>query len=258
MTSAPMRDVLAGTRMLGAGFGVIVRSPRLLALGALPALISTVLLVGSIGVLVAVSPDVTGALTPFADHWPRFWRDGLRLLVGVVLVGGAALLGTVWFVALTLAIGGPCYEYLAEQVERRLGLDTSGDGAGAWRSLGRGLRDAVGVVLISLAGTVALLLIGCVPVAGQVVAPVLGALFGAWMIGLEMVGAVFLRRGLRLPDRHRALWRHRATVLGFGLPAYLLCLVPLAQLVVVPSAVVGGTLLAHRVLAAEPVREPTA
>ena len=37
---------------------------------------------------------------------------------------------------------------------------------------------------------------------------------------------------------------------GFGLPAYLLCLVPVLQLLVIPAAVVGGTLLAHRVLPA--------
>ncbi|WP_406689222.1 EI24 domain-containing protein [Saccharopolyspora sp. ID03-671] len=71
------------------------------------------------------------------------------------------------------------------------------------------------------------------------------------VISLEMVGLVFQRRGLAFGRRHRALREHKAMTLGFGLPAYLLCLVPVLQLLVIPAAVVGGTLLAHRVL--EPV-----
>jgi CysZ protein len=243
-----MKNFVAGARTLGAGFGLLARSPRLLALGALPALVTSVLLLVALGSLGYFSADLAAGMTPFADGWPEFWRGSLRVLLAVLLVGGGVLVGSVSFVALTLLVGGPFYEHIAERAERGLGLDAGGDGAGWWRSAVRGLRDTVRLVLLSAVGAVLLGLLGLLPVVGQLAAPVLGALFGAWMISLEMVGLVFLRRGLRLGDRHRALRRHASTVLGFGLPAYLLCLVPVAQLVVVPAAVVGGTLLAHRVL----------
>ncbi|GAA2772583.1 EI24 domain-containing protein [Saccharopolyspora taberi] len=243
-----MNTFAAGVRTLGAGFGMILRSPRLLLLGALPALISAALLLGALGTLIYFSGDLVGWLTPFAEAWAEPWRSGLRVVLGVGLVGAAALLGSLSFIALTLLIGGPFYEHIAEKTEERLGLDTSGDGAGFARQLGRGIRDSLKLVLIALVGAVVLFALGFVPVVGQIAAPVLGALFGAWVVTMEMVGLVFQRRGLSLTDRRRTLRRHRATVFGFGLPTYFLCLVPVLQLVVIPSAVVGGTMLAHRFL----------
>ncbi|GAB3297191.1 EI24 domain-containing protein [Parasphingorhabdus pacifica] len=243
-----MTTFLAGTRTLGAGFGMLLRAPKLLLLGAVPALISTLVLLAGWGALLYYSGDLVMAVTPFAGDWSAMWRQLLRIMVGVVLVGAGLLLGAVSFIALTLLIGGPFYEHIAERTEERLGLDTSDDGAGWARSAARGIRDSIQLVLIVVVGALLLFALGFVPVLGQIAAPVLGVLFGAWMISLEMVGVVFQRRGMTLGERHRALRRDRARALGFGIPTYLLCLVPVAQLVVVPSAVVGGTILAHRVL----------
>lgn len=243
-----MNTFLAGARTLGTGFGMIVRAPKLLLLGLVPALISALLLLVGWGALLYYSGDLAAAITPFADSWSETLRQAVRLVLAVLLVGAGVLLGSVSFIALTLLIGGPFYEHIAEKTEERLGLDTSGDGAGWVRSLGRGIRDSVKLVLIALVGTVALFFLGFIPVVGQIAALVLGALFGAWIVCLEMVGLVFQRRGMTLGERHRVLRRYRATAFGFGLPTYLLCLVPVAQLVMIPSAVVGGTMLAHRVL----------
>lgn len=243
-----MSSFATGIRALGSGLGIILRNPKLLLLGAFPALISALLLLGSLGTLIYFSGDLTVWMTPFADGWTEFARKAVRILLGVALVGAAAVLGSVSFIALTLLIGGPFYEHIAEQAEQQLGLDTSGDGAGLARQVGRGVRDSLKLVLVALIGAVVLLVIGFVPVAGQIAGAVLGALFGAWVISLEMVGLVFQRRGLAFGERHRRLREHKAMTLGFGLPAYLLCLVPVLQLLIIPAAVVGGTLLAHRVL----------
>ena len=243
-----MKNFLAGARTLGTGLGLILRSPRLLLIGAFPALLSAVLLLGALGALLYFSGDLVAAMTPFADGWSDWLRQAFRLLVGLALVGAAALLASVSFIALTLLIGGPFYEHIAEQAEQRLGLDTSDDGAGLARQAGRGARDALKLVAVAAVGAVVLFALGFVPVLGQTVVPVLGAVFGAWVVALEMVGLVFQRRGLAVRDRQRSLAANKASTLGFGLPTYLLCLVPVAQLVIIPAAVVGGTLLAHRYL----------
>lgn len=244
-----MKNFLLGSRTLAAGFGMIMRSPKLLVLGALPALISTALLLSALGTLLYFSGDLVTWMTPFAAGWSEFFRQGLRVVLGVALVGGAALLGSVSFIAVTLLIGGPFYEHIAGKTEQQLGLETGGDGSGWVREFGRGVRDSVRLVLITLVGAVVLFFLGFVPILGQTVIPVLAVLFGAWVVSLEMVGLVFQRRGMSLGDRHRTLRDNRACTVGFGLPTYLLCLVPVAQLVVIPSAVVGGTMLAHRFLA---------
>ncbi|MCX2729916.1 EI24 domain-containing protein [Saccharopolyspora sp. NFXS83] len=243
-----MKNFVAGVRTLGTGLGLILRSPRLLLIGAIPALISMFLLLGALGTLLYSSGDLVSWLTPFADGWAEWLRQAFRVVLGVALVGAAALLASVSFIAVTLLIGGPFYEHIAEQAEQRLGLDTHDDGAGMARQLGRGVRDALKLVLVALIGAVLLFFLGFIPVVGQTVIPVLAAVFGAWVVALEMVGLVFQRRGLTMRDRQRSLSANKARTLGFSLPAYLLCLIPVAQLVVIPAAVVGGTLLAHRYL----------
>lgn len=246
-----MNHFSTGLRSLGSGFGIILRSPRLLLLGAVPALVSAVLLLVALGALISVSGDLVTWMTPFADGWAALWRSVVRIVLGVALVVGAGVLGSLSFIALTLLIGGPFYERIAETAEARLGLDPATDGAGWWRLLRRGITDAIKLVLVAVAGGLVLFVGGFVPIVGQIVVPVLAVLFGAWVISLEMTGMVFQRRGAGLRERHRVLRRHRRAVLGFGVPTYLLCLVPVAQLVVIPSAVVGGTLLSHRMLESE-------
>lgn len=243
-----MTTFLTGTRALATGFAEILRTPRSLLLGALPALISSLLLLGALGWLVVSSGELATSLTPFASDWSPPLRAALRTALSVVVVGTGGLLAAVSFIALTLLVGGPFYEAIAERAERCRGLEVGDDGAGWIRSTARGLRDSVVLVLLAVAGAAVLLGLGFVPVLGQTVVPVLGVLFGAWMLSLEMVGLVFQRRGAGVRARHRALRAHRAATFGFGLPTYLLCLIPLAQLIVVPAAVVGGTLLAHRML----------
>ena len=94
-----------------------------------------------------------------------------------------------------------------------------------------------------------LLLVGLIPAVGGVAAALGSALFGGWLIALEMVGAAADRRGLRtLGDRHRLLLRNRWLAWGFGIPTFLALSVPLLAVVVFPMATAGGTLLARRLL----------
>ncbi|WP_051099263.1 EI24 domain-containing protein [Actinopolyspora mortivallis] len=244
-----MSEAAAGLRDLGTGFTSMVRSPRMLLLGAVPALLSGVVLLTGVAVVAWFSGDLALLLTPFAEDWSDWQRVLLRALLAVVLVAGAVLVGAVSFVALTLLIGGPFYDHIAESCEHRRGLDSGSDGAGSLRMVWRGVRDAGYLVLVAVVGTLVLFPFGFVPVLGQTVVPLLGLAFGSWLVALEVTGPVFQRLGVGVGGRHRMLWRHRREVLGFAVPTYLLCLVPVAQLVVIPSSVVGGTLLAHRVLA---------
>ena len=104
--------------------------------------------------------------------------------------------------------------------------------------------------LIGIAAVVAPLLFaaGSVPVIGQTVVPVTSAAFGGWMLGIELLGSPFERRGLlRLSERRAAMRRHRFRVLGFAIPAFLLA-IPFTGVVVFPVATAGGTLLARQLL----------
>lgn len=242
-----MRDFITGVRFFGRGLGILLRSPRLLLLGALPAVLTTALLTGGLVALAIWIDDLATLVTPFADDWSPTWQTAVRIAAGTGLFGATLVIALISFSALTLAIGAPFYELIAEKVEDGLGLAPAED-LPWWRALGLGLRGGLALVLRSLLFTIPLVIAGFVPVLGQTVVPVLLALVTAWFFALELVAVTYYRRGMNLEQQRTTLARRRGLALGLGLPASLLCAVPLAAIVVMPVAFAGGVLVAHEAL----------
>lgn len=239
-----MRDFFFGMRCFWRGLGILVRAPRLLLLGVLPALLTALLLLAAMVGLFFVADDVAAWLTPFADDWAGGLRTAVRVAFGVAVLAAALVVALISFSALTIAVGGPFYEHIAEQVDDSPGVDLS-----FWRLFSMSVRDAVVLVARSLLFTVPLLVAGFIPVVGQTVVPVLLVFVTAWFLALELVAVSFYRRGMDLRQRREVLGRRRGLALGLGLPASLLCAVPLLAIVVMPIGFVGGVLVAREALA---------
>ncbi|MBM7773542.1 CysZ protein [Actinokineospora baliensis] len=243
-----LRDLGTGARLLGRGLTLVLSNRSLLLRGALPVLLTSVLLFAGLITLAVNADDLVAWATPFADDWSATLRTALRIGVGISLVVAVAAVSLLLFTALTLIVGGPFYESIAEEVEdRELGGVPGVQEIGWARAAWIGLRDALLLVLRGLAWAIVLFALGFIPVLGQTVVPVLAVCVGAWLLAIELTAIPFVRRGVSLRDRRRALRGRRALTLGFGIPVYLLCLIPFAALLVFPAAMAGGTLLAHRV-----------
>jgi CysZ protein len=223
---------------------MLARRPRLLLIGMLPAVLTAAILLGGMIALVANIDHLAALVTPFADDWSGGERVATRLAAGLALVGAAVLLGLVGFTAVTLVVGGPFYENIAERIEDDQGITTGDLNLSWWRQFLSGLRDGIMLLLRSLVFTIPLFLAGFLPVAGQIVVPVLVALTTAWFMALEVVAVPFYRRGIGLRDRTAMLRRRRTLALGLGLPAALLSMIPLLAIVVMPIAFAGGVLVA--------------
>jgi CysZ protein len=241
-------ELAAGASLLPRGLSLIVRRPRLFLLGAIPPLITSVIFVGVLLLLFTQLDWLADALTPFADSWGVGAAKFIRGLVSLALGGGVVLLMVISFTALTLALGSPLYDKISESVERELGevpvLDEP-----VSRGVLRSLRQSLGLIAIAAVVAPLLFLAGFVPAIGQTVVPVLSATFGGWMLGIELIGSAFERRGvLRLADRRAAMQRKRFRVLGFAAPTFLLLAIPFAGVVVFPVATAGGTLLARQLM----------
>ncbi len=239
-----IRQFARGVGYLGRGLRLWSSSPRLMLLGAIPAFVVGVVYAVAFAVFLLNIASIATWATPFAGEWADLAREGLRVIVMTALVGGVLFIGIYSFATVTLAVGDPLYEKIWRATEISLG---SADVAGSvswWRSLGTNLA------LVALAGVVALgiVLIGLIPLLGSVVGPLIGVIVGGWVIALELTGYAFDARGLSLTIRRRALGASRATTLGFGIPAYLLFLVPIIGVIVMPAAVAGATMLARDAL----------
>jgi CysZ protein len=241
-------ELAAGVSLLPRGLSLIVRRPRMFLLGAIPPLITSVIFVGVLVVLFTQLDWLTTALTPFANSWDPGAASLVRVLIGLTLGGGVVLLMVISFTALTLALGSPLYDKISESVERELGevpvLDEP-----VSRGVLRNVRQSIALIAIAAVVAPLLFLAGFIPAIGQTVVPVISAVFGGWMLGVELIGSTFERRGLlRLADRRAAMQTRRLRVLGFAIPVFLLLAIPFAGVVVFPVAAAAGTLLGRQLL----------
>ena len=190
-------EFLWGLRLLGRGFAMYARTPRFLALGLIPAVVSFLLIAAVWVVLLYFITDLAALVTWFADDWSSTARSLVRLGAGAGIVIGAVLLSVLTYTALTLLIGDPFYEVISQRVEQRLG-GTPGEVDKPWyKTLRKNAADSIRLILIGVTVAVPLFALGFVPLVGQTVVPVLDATIGGWLLAVELTGIPFNRRGLR-------------------------------------------------------------
>ncbi|WP_433800778.1 EI24 domain-containing protein [Actinomycetospora sp. CA-084318] len=236
-----MSDLLLGLRLYARGAGMVLRSPRLLHLGALPALVTAVLYVAAFVVFVRYLGDLVGLLTGFAASWSPGAQQLAEAVVGIALVAAVALVAVLTFVAVTLALGGPFYEKLSEIVDDTVGAVPPGSA----RSWFGSVRDGLLLVGLSVLVAVPLFVAGFLPVVGQTVVPVVAALVGGRLLVLELTAPALERRGLGFASRRRVVRSRRLLGWAVGVPTYLLCLIPLVGIVAVPIGAAAATLVAR-------------
>lgn len=242
------RQFAAGAGLFARGVGLSAGTPGLLGLGLVPAAVTGVVFLGAFSLLASQAWDLAAAATWFAESWSQGLRDLVRWTAAAAIVGLGALLAVLAFTAVTLMVGDPFYERISERVEARYGGAPEAVERPLWAGLRRTVSDSLRMVSLSLLVSVPVLLVGLVPVVGQVVAPVAGAAIGGWFLALELVGGPFARRGLWLAERRAALRAHRPLAIGFGVAVFVCFLIPLGAVVFMPAAVAGATLLTRRVL----------
>ncbi|WP_430780986.1 EI24 domain-containing protein [Actinoplanes sp. G11-F43] len=243
-----VREFAAGAGLLGRGLGLVLRSPRLMVLGLIPALLSGILYAIALFLLIRNLPDLAATVTWFADDWAEWLRSTMRVLGGLTVLGSSVLLSILTFTAVTLLIGDPFYEKISELVEDRFGGVPDEVDVPLWESLRRSLVDSLKLIGISVLIGVPLFLLGLIPFVGQTVIPVLGGAVGGWLLALELTGVPFQRRGQRLRHRRVVLAQRKPLTLGFGVAVFLTFLIPLGAVFLMPAAIAGATLLARKSL----------
>ncbi|MEV4576817.1 EI24 domain-containing protein [Nonomuraea jabiensis] len=241
-----LRDFTSGVGFFFQGLGWVARHGRWWLFGLIPALIAFAVYVAALILLGTHATDLAAFLTPFAESWG--WRDLFRTLVGILLFLGGLALAVLTFTALTLAIGEPFYERLSAEVDPLPAADEQP----WWRTLPRSLRDSLITLFYVLLFTIPLFFLGFVPVVGQTVVPVLGALVSGFFLTVELTTLALERRGMARKQRFALLRANKASALGFGVVGFLLFLVPFVAVIAMPAAVAGAALLVRTHLTPTP------
>lgn len=246
--SNPIAGLARGIRLLITGAGLVFRRARLFGLGLIPPLITSLLFLVLFVVTSWLSPRLAIWATPFAEGWAG--AEALRAFVTLLMIVTSGLLLVLLFTATTLALGAPLYDTISEEIDAVAGdfvrVPDEKPLAAIWTTV----KHLAKVAAVTIPVSLALLLLGLIPGVGAVLTAVGSALFGGWMISLEMIGSAAARRGRRsFGDRHQLLRRDPWLALGFGVPAFFLLSVPVLALLVFPIATAGGTLLTRKLVA---------
>jgi len=242
--------VAAGLRHLGGGISFMARNPTLALLGMVPPLIVSAVLLGALVGLGFSLQVITDVLTGWASG---DLRTVLRWVFGAVVMLVGIILAVIAFSSLTLLVGTPVYERISLAVEHDRGGVPGEQTEPLLAGLGRSIVQSLGLLALSVLLAIPIFLLGLIPAVGGILGAVAGAIVGGTMVTMELLGGPFDRRGRRrLGEKFGAGRGHRAEVLGFGIPVFLLFSIPLVQVVLFPAATAGGTLLARSLLG-EPV-----
>ena len=226
-----LRRAAAGAWHVPAGFVFLARHPRLWPLAALPALVAVVLVAifALLGLLLA--PRVQAFVLPETGRYPEWIALPASVLLWIATVGAGAFLG----LGIALALASPLLDQLSRRVEARARGLLGDASPGLVFEVGQSLRGA----LYFLLAAPVLFLLGLVPIVG----PLLSLIWGARAVALQMTDPALTRRGMSFADKRRWHGEWRVETLGFGLAGMLGLIVPLANLLLGPALVTGGTLL---------------
>ena len=218
---------------------------------ALPLAISSLLFGGAIWWGVNQLERLSQALRGWLPSWLG-WLDWLLW----PLFGLIALVALFFsFSVVANLIAAPFNGWLAERVEQIAANEAAAPLPPAprfyWQDLAKVPFTELRRVLHYLAWLIPLLILSVLPLS-SVIAPVLWALYGAWMLAQEYASYPLERRGLSLRQQRRWLRQHWPLTLGFGAMTLVLTLIPVVNFLAMPAAVIGATLLWRQVPATTP------
>ena len=142
----------------------------------------------------------------------------------------------------------PFNALLAIRVEAHLGHKPEGEDPGLIALIPRTIGREFAKIAYFLPRMLALVLLSFIPVL-QVAAMPLWLLFGAWMMSVQYTDYAADNNMVSFAGLRERLGEARMDSIVLGGAVYLAMLIPLVNLVVIPSAVAGGTVYFVRRLA---------
>ncbi len=214
----------------------LIRKPGLRKYVIVPALINTIILV----VMITAGIGYIDAwVTAFVDRLPE-WLSFLSWLVWLLAVMVVAMLLLYAFTVIANLIASPFNALLSAAVEKRLTGATPVSAISIWLVLPRALRREWQKMLYMLPMLLGLALLSLIPLLNTL-APAFWVLFGAWMMTVQYVDYAADNNDVEFRDLRHRLGRHRLQAILFGIPVWLLLVIPVLNLVLMPAAVAGAT-----------------
>lgn len=236
---------MEGNVVTGAGYVMrgakMLTHPSLRLFVLIPLLVNILIFGSLIGFGLSYLVDIVDSWLSWIPSWLGFIEWLLWPLIGIAV----SLVSGYLFTAVALIIASPFNALLAEKAEELVTgkpVDSLEGLGAALLAVPRGIMRELAKLLYYVPMAAFVLLVSFIPVANAV-APFLWFLLGAWMMSIQFVDYPMDNHQLSFADVKEAVRRRRLSSMGFGGVVALCASIPIVNFFVVPSAVVGATLL---------------
>ncbi len=214
----------------------LIWQPGFRALVVVPILINTLVFAGLAGYGVTLFSDwMAGVIS-----WLPGWLDWLTWLLWMLF---ALVFLVVLFYGFTMVaniIAAPFNAVLAIRVESFLGHKTEGPDPTLLALIPRTIARELQKIAYFLPRMLLLVVLSFIPLLQAVAVP-LWIAFGAWMMTVQYTDYAADNNNIDFATLRKLLGENKTGSFGFGFVVYAAMLIPLVNLVVIPSAVAGGT-----------------
>lgn len=241
---SPIKETARGLTAYVRGVRWLRDHPRYLVYLAIPGVMGLIFLIGAGVAFVTHAPGLMNwILFAQPDVTDPYWRSVVYNVCYVLLYVAAIVLTLLSSFLLMNVVASPIYEVVSVAIERQV----TGCEPAALGYLGnlRVIRTELGKMLLIVFASIILLFIPGLNV--------LSSLTAAFLIGWDFFDYPVARRGWSLRRRLRLVAGEFWAVFGLG----LWLLIPIVQIVMLPLAVAGGTLLNLETLERERLLTPS-
>lgn len=202
---------------------------------------------------IAINIIIFSLLLGFCIHWfgdlitwiNKFLPQWLKWLDWIlwILFSLASLLGVTYtFSIVANLIGAPFNSLLAEKVEELLTKQSLATPSNWIKDIPRNIKHEGQKILYYLPRAILCLLLFFIPVI-QIAAPFIWLFFNAWTMSLQYLDYPMDNHRMDFHDIRKQLSRQKLSSLSFGSAIMLATMLPIVNFLVMPSAVVGATIL---------------
>ncbi|MDP6374934.1 MAG: sulfate transporter CysZ [Pseudomonadales bacterium] len=233
-------SVATGIGAFGDGYRIL-RQRGIWRFILVPALISFFVVAMGLWFAITTIDALSERALAVLPEWLSFldWLLTPLIYLFVFLVGG-------WlFGLLAAAFSGPFMGKLSRVVERRAGLPEAPPEPPLLASIAAAVKREARKMLYHLPRLLAAFLLTLIPVVNAV-SPLIWFFFGAWVMAVQFADLPAENWARPFKDTCSRLREHRLSAIAFGGCTTALMSVPIVNILVIPVAVAGGTLLWHR------------
>ncbi len=230
----------SGLHYFSRGFSLIF-TPGIRRFVIIPLVINILLLGGTFYyALTRIGDWVDGQLTQLPT-----WLEWLSYPLWVLIALGLLVVCTYFFSTIANWIAAPFNGLLAEHLEARLTNTRPPDDGilDIVKDLPRVMKREWQKLWYYLPKAIGLLILFFIPAIGQTLGPVLWFLFTAWMMSVQYCDYAFDNHRVPFATMKGALKEEKGITFGFGALVTLLTMTPVLNLIVMPAAVCGATLM---------------